>query len=115
MKYMKALMGSNRNNEIKANQKEAMNSPISGLNEKIIYSNSNTMNSNNPNELVRRLLSGVTTDELRRLVKIREETRRPIPAPRRKQREAGRPIPTPRRMCPWIGKIWENRKMVVLY
>lgn len=100
MKYMKALMGSNRNNEIKANQKEAMNSPISGLNEKIIYSNSN-MNSNNPNELVRRLLSGVTTDELRRLVKIREETRHPIP--------------TPRRMCPWIGKIWESQKMVVLY
>ena len=47
---------------------------------KIIYSNS--MNTNR-NELMRRLLSGVTDDELRNLVRVREEARRPIPAPRK--------------------------------
>ena len=37
----------------------------------------------NRNELVRRLLSGVTDDELENLVRLREEARRPIPAPRK--------------------------------
>ena len=46
------------------------------------------------NELIRRLLSGLTDSKLENLVRVREEAR-PIPAPRR-QREA-RPIPTPRR------------------
>ena len=46
------------------------------------------------NELIRRLLSGLTDSELENLVRVREEAR-PIPAPRR-QREA-RPIPTPMR------------------
>ena len=44
------------------------------------------------NELIRRLLSGLTDSELENLVRVRAEAR-PIPAPRRK-REA-RPIPTP--------------------
>ena len=58
---------------------------------KNIYSN-NTMSRRN--ELIRRLLSGLTDSELENLVRVREEAR-PIPAPRR-QREA-RPIPTPRK------------------
>ena len=41
----------------------------------------------NRNHLIRRLLSGITNDELEKLVQIREEAKRPIPAPRiRKQR-----------------------------
>ena len=55
----------------------------------IIYSNNNI--TSNRNELVRRLLSGITMSELQNLVNIREEAR-PIPAPRRRT-----PIPTPRR------------------
>ena len=43
-----------------------------------IYSNNIMSNSN---ELVRRLLSGITMSELQNLVNIREEAR-PIPAPR---------------------------------
>ena len=57
----------------------------------IIYSNS--MNTNR-NELIRRLLSGITNDELQNLVRVREEaTRRPIPTPIKTT-----PIPTPRKM-----------------
>lgn len=47
----------------------------------------------NRNELIRRLLSGLTDYEVRNLVRVREEAR-PFLAPRR-QREAS-PIPTPR-------------------
>ena len=46
----------------------------------IIYSNNNI--TSNRNELVRRLLSGITMSELQNLVNIREEARL-IPAPRR--------------------------------
>ena len=46
----------------------------------IIYSNNMKTNRN---ELIRRLLSGVTDDELENLVRLREEARRPIPAPRK--------------------------------
>ena len=46
----------------------------------IIYSSSMKTNGN---ELIRRLLSGVTDDELENLVRVREEARRPIPAPRK--------------------------------
>lgn len=54
----------------------------------------------NRNELIRRLLSGITNSasELQNLIKVREEARRPIPAMR--GREARRPIPTPRRRIP---------------
>ena len=45
----------------------------------IIYSNNMKTNRN---ELIR-LLSGVTDDELENLVGLREEARRPIPAPRK--------------------------------
>ena len=58
-----------------------------------IYSN-NRMS--NRNELVRRLLSGITMSELQNLVRMWEEVSRPIPAPRRRE-EANRPIPAPRR------------------
>ena len=37
----------------------------------------------NGNELIRRLLSGVTDDELENLVRLREEAGLPIPAPRK--------------------------------
>ena len=47
----------------------------------IIYSNNNI--TSNRNELVRRLLSGITMSELQNLVNIREEAR-PIRAPRRR-------------------------------
>ena len=54
------------------------------------------------NELIRRLLSGLTDSELDNLVRVREEARH-IPAPRR-QREA-RSIPTPRRPVPTPRKM----------
>ena len=43
---------------------------------------SNSMKTNG-NELIRRLLSGVTDDELENLVRLREEAGLPIPAPRK--------------------------------
>ena len=46
----------------------------------IIYSNNMKTNRH---ELIIRLLSGVTDDELENLVRLREEARRPIPAPRK--------------------------------
>ena len=54
-------------------------SPIPVPRGKKIYSNSMKTNRN---ELVRRLLSGVTKEELEFLVKKREEARRPIPTMR---------------------------------
>ena len=64
----------------------------------------------NRNELIRRLLSGVTDDELENLVRVRKEARRPIPAPRKMEvkqliryfennnlYKPPRPIPAPRK------------------
>ena len=56
----------------------------------IIYSNDMKTNRN---ELIRRLLSGLTDDELENLVRLREEARRPIPTPRKRI-----PTPAPRKM-----------------
>ena len=58
---------------------------------KIIYSNSMKTSRN---ELLRRLLSGLTDSELESLVKIREQKRLPIPTPRKRI-----PTPAPRKMC----------------
>ena len=85
----------------------------------------------NRNELIRRLLSGVTDDELEHLVRVREEARRPIPAPRKmgvkqliryfennnlykplipkKQQSRPQPIPAPR------TKITEKNKALKGY
>ena len=57
---------------------------------KFIYSNSMKTNRN---ELLRRLLSGLTDSDLETLVQIREKARRPIPTPRKRI-----PTPTPRKM-----------------
>ena len=46
-----------------------------------IYSNSMKTNRN---EVIRRLLPGITNDELQNLVRVREEARIPTPAPRKK-------------------------------
>ena len=62
----------------------------SNENTNIIYGNSMKTNRN---ELIRRLLSGITNDELQNLVRERKETRHPIPAPRKRT-----PIPAPRKM-----------------
>ena len=64
----------------------------------------------NRNELIRRLLSGVTDDELENLVRVRKEARRPIPASRKMEvkqliryfennnlYKPPRPIPAPRK------------------
>ena len=51
----------------------------------------------NRNQLIRRLLYEITDSELKNLLQVREEAKRLIPAPRRKQNEARRPISTPRR------------------
>ena len=56
----------------------------------IVYPNSMKIDCN---ELIRRLLSGVTDDELDHLVRVREEVRRPIPTPRKRT-----PVPAPRKM-----------------
>ena len=59
--------------------------------------NDNLMYSNNimsyRNELMGRLLSGITNSELENLIRVREEGRRPIPAPRRKKQQ---PVAAPR-------------------
>ena len=47
-------------------------------NKRMIYSNSMKTNRN---EIIRRLLSGVRDDELRNLVRVREEARRLISTP----------------------------------
>ena len=65
-----------------------------------IYSN-NIMSIRN--ELVRRLLSGITMSELQNLVKLREEDSRPIPAPRRRT-----PIPAPRRNVRQLKQYFED-------
>ena len=75
----------------------------------------------NRNELIRRLLSGVTDDELENLVRVREEARRPIPAPRKmgvKQLiryfendnlyKPPRPIPTPPKSNPMKIDYWDE-------
>ena len=67
----------------------------------------------NRNELIRRLLSEITEDDLEHLVRVREKARRPIPAPRKmgvKQliryfennnlHKPPRPIPAPRKKKP---------------
>ena len=85
---------------------------------KIIYSNSMKTNRN---ELIRRLLSGVTDDELENLVRVREEARRPIPATRKmgvKQLiryfennnlyKPPRPIPAPPKGNPMKIKYWDE-------
>ena len=54
-----------------------------------IYSNSMK---NNRNELIRRLLSEITNDKLQNLVRVREEARRPIPAPRKNGGQAINPL-----------------------
>ena len=75
----------------------------------------------NRNELIRRLLSGVTDDELENLVRVREEPRRPIPAPTKigvKQSiryfennnlyKPRRPIPAPPKSNPMKIKYWDE-------
>ena len=56
----------------------------------IVYPNSMKIDRN---EFITRLLSGVTDDELEHLGRVREEARRPIPAPRKRT-----PVPAPRKM-----------------
>ena len=61
----------------------------------------------NRKQLIRRLFYGLTDIELKNLVQVREEARRPIPTPRRNVRQLiqyfennpippDRPIPAPR-------------------
>lgn len=65
--------------------------------EKYIYIYSINMRTNR-NELIRRLLSGVTTEELEYLVKLREEARSSIHPVEMLGGEARRPIPAPRKI-----------------
>lgn len=82
-----------------ASQQDA-SGPIVDFNKKIIYSlNMKTSR----NELLRRLLSGVTKEKLEYLVKNREEAKssiHPLSAG-----EARRPIPAPRRIVPQYGPV----------
>lgn len=64
------------------------------MREIIIYSNNTRTNRN---ELMRRLLSGITTSELQNFVRMQEEARRPIPAVQMRGEEARCPIRTPTR------------------
>lgn len=66
----------------------------SEMREIIIYSNNTRTNRN---ELMRRLLSGITTSELQNFVRMQEEARRPIPAVQMRGEEARCPIRTPTR------------------
>ena len=67
---------------------------------------------NNHNELVRRLLSGITMSELQNFVNMGEEARR-IPAPRRR-REA-RPIPTPRKSVKQMVQNYEDNIIAAFF
>ena len=60
----------------------------------LVLVNRNNMRTNR-NELMSRLSSGITNEELENLVRMREDARRPIPAPRRNVQQY-RPIPAPR-------------------
>ena len=66
----------------------------SEMREIMIYSNNTRTNRN---ELMRRLLSGITTSELQNLVRMQEEARRPIPAVQMRGEEARYPIRAPTR------------------
>lgn len=57
------------------------------------------------------MLYELTDSELKNLVQVREEARRTIPAPRRKQKEARRPIPTPRRNVRQLTQYFENNPL----
>ena len=73
----------------------------------IIYSNSMKPNRN---ELIRRLLSGLTDVELENLVRVREEARRPIPTPRKRI-----PTPVPRKMgVKQLIRYFENNNLYKL-
>ena len=63
----------------------------------------------NRNELIRRLLFGLTDSELEDVVRVREEARGRISSPRR-QREARRPIRTPRRNVRQLIQYFDNKK-----
>ena len=79
----------------------------------------------NRNELVRRLLSGVPEDELEHLVRVREEARRPIPAPRKMgvkqlirffQNNPIPLIPAPKKRTPmWMMRSNETNSMKIDY
>ena len=79
----------------------------------------------NRNELVRRLLSGVPEDELEHLVRVREEARRPIPAPRKMgvkqlirffQNNPIPLIPAPQKRTPiWMMRSNETNSMKIDY
>ena len=79
----------------------------------------------NRNELIRRLLSGVTDDELENLVRLREEARRPIPAPRKMgvkqlirffQNNPIPLIPAPQKRTPmWMMRSNETNSMKIDY
>ena len=79
----------------------------------------------NRNELIRRLLSGATNDELKNLVRVREEARRPIPAPRKMgvkqlirffQNNPIPLIPAPQKRTPiWMMRSNETNSMKIDY
>ena len=79
----------------------------------------------NRNELIRRLLSGVPEDELEHLVRVREEARRPIPAPRKMgvkqlirffQNNPIPLIPAPQKRTPmWMMRSNETNSMKIDY
>ena len=90
----------------------------SNENNNIIYSNSMKTNRN---ELMKRLLPGLTDSELENLVRVREEARRPIPASRKmgvKQficyfennnlYKPPRPIPAPPKSSPMKINYWDE-------
>ena len=59
------------------------------------------------NELLRRLLSGLTGSELETLVQIREPKRRPVPTPRKRI-----PTPAPRKMgVKQLIRYFENNRI----
>lgn len=90
-------------------QEEARNGPIPVPRKKYIYS---TNMRTNRNELIRRLLSGVTTEELEYLVKLREEARSSIHPVEMLGGEARRPIPAPRKIVTQYKPIPVSRQPV---
>ena len=67
------------------------------------------ININNRNNLIRELLSGITEEELKQLVKIRKSVKKPVPTPRNLDNSIDKAINKARRKYPKFGMVDDER------
>ena len=67
------------------------------------------ININNRNNLIRELLSGITEEELKQLVKIRKSVKQPVPTPRNLYNSIDKAINKARRKYPKFGMVDDER------